>query len=271
MLYQKFKPHHLLSPYVECYFVWEFNTNMKTPIFIESPPSGFGSMVFNYANPYHIQNEKYEALSVPASFIGGQSIMRYHLKLKGNIGMAGVVFKPSGLASLFNLPMHEFVEERYAADDVLGQEVAFIHEKVALAKTVFGKVQAIENFLLQQIKEKDIIPDPLDYCCLKIMHQNGIVNVSNLLEEVFMSRRQFERRFLRKVGLSPKYYARIFRLSKVCWDLISSEERNFQSIIGRGQYFDQSHFIKDFQEFMNIAPAEYYRQNTELSNFLASN
>ena len=270
MLYQKFYPHQLLFPYVECYYVWESDMELYTPMLIESPPSGFCSMVFNYASPYHIQNEKYESLRVPTAFIGGQSIKRYHLKISGKIGMAGIVFKPSGLASLFNLPMHEFVEERYAIADVLNKETDDLHEKIALAKSASCKVQLLENFLLHQIEKKHLQADPLDYSCLKIIHQKGVIKINSLLEEVFMSRRQFERRFLKKTGLSPKYYARIFRFSKVCWDLISSKERNFQVIIGKGQYFDQSHFIKDFQEFMNTAPTDYYKHNTELSNFLKS-
>lgn len=268
MFYQKYQPHPQLAPFVKCYFVWEGRFADEGPVLIESPPSGYGSLVFNYADPYRIQNNKYDQLEVPAAFISGQSIHRYHLKICGTVGMAGIVFKPSGLASLFGLPMYEFVEERFSVIDVLGNQVQDLEERVALAKAPKPKAALLEAFLLNRLQAKDLAPDPLDYCCNKILAQNGVVSVKQLLQEVFMSRRQFERHFLKKTGLSPKYYARIYRLSIACRDLVAAAEKDYQIIIGRGQYFDQSHFIKDFQEFMGVTPTDYYHNHSELIQYL---
>ncbi len=50
MFYRKFSPSAQLVPYVACYFVWENQTVLTTPLCTESPPNGFGSMVFNYGD-----------------------------------------------------------------------------------------------------------------------------------------------------------------------------------------------------------------------------
>ena len=83
MQYQKFRPAEVLSPFVECYFTWD---GMASPeeLVIESPPSGFGSIVFNYGDDYFLQNKKYERLAVPRQFMGGQSIYSYKLFLTKN-------------------------------------------------------------------------------------------------------------------------------------------------------------------------------------------
>lgn len=79
---------------------------------IESPPTGFWSIVFNYGDPYFLQNKKYERLRVPQQFIAGQSIYSCKLSLQGAIGLAGIVLKPAALASFFGLKGFDYTEER---------------------------------------------------------------------------------------------------------------------------------------------------------------
>ena len=52
MQYQKFQPLEILSPFVECYFTWDGLHTAAQELVIESPPSGFCSIVFNYGDPY---------------------------------------------------------------------------------------------------------------------------------------------------------------------------------------------------------------------------
>ena len=110
MLYQKYQPAPHLRSFVECYYVWENAALLTQPITVESPPNGYGSLVFNYGDPYRLQTQKNGTKVVPASFLSGQSTRSYQLQLQGQIGMIGAVFRPAGLNSLFGLPMYEFAD-----------------------------------------------------------------------------------------------------------------------------------------------------------------
>ncbi len=112
MLYRKHPPCLELQPYVECYYIWDSECPLESPLTIESPPTGYCSIVFNYGDPYYLQNKKYERLSVPMQFVSGQSIYSYKLFLTGTIGIAGIVSKPTALATIFRFPMYELIEER---------------------------------------------------------------------------------------------------------------------------------------------------------------
>ncbi len=118
MIYQKFRPCKLLQPFVECYFIWESFDEVVNDLMVESPPTGFCSIVFNCGDPYFLQNKKYERLTVPKQFIAGQSIYSYNLFLSGRISIAGIVFKPTALSSIFNFPTYEYTEERIALNTV---------------------------------------------------------------------------------------------------------------------------------------------------------
>ena len=117
MIYKKFPPPPHLKPYVECFYVWE--SYFSQPLLVESPPSAFTSMVFNYGIPYSVQNAKYESVSVPQAFLTGQATTSYRLSLSGAIGMVGIVFRPAGMYTLFNLPLGELTDERLNIAEIL--------------------------------------------------------------------------------------------------------------------------------------------------------
>ncbi len=270
MLYKKIAPSLPLAPFVECYYVWEARQPSGQPLRVESPPNGFASMVFNYGGTYRIDNAKLRDAVVPPAFLSGQSTRSYRLRLQGDIGMVGVVFKPAGLGTLFGLPMYEFSDQRTSLPDVLGRPAADLHEQIGGAATYGERIGRLEGFLLDHLSRKNVSYSRVDYAADQIVSRHGVVNLSEIVDEVFLSRRQFERKFLQQVGVSPKYYARIQRISLVCALLSSNrwQVKDWHDFIHRAGYYDQSHFIKDFVEFIGQNPSQYVKHNVELAHFL---
>ncbi|GAB3896966.1 AraC family transcriptional regulator [Larkinella knui] len=272
MLYQKYQPAPHLRPFVECYFVWENAQSLLQPITVESPPNGYGSLVFNYGDPYRLQTPKTGTKLVPVSFLSGQSTSSYQLQLQGQIGMIGAVFRPAGLNSLFGLPMYEFTDERVDLTAVLGDRIQTMQERLAGSGDAIGKVRILEAFLSSQMARTNAVTDRTDYIANRIVDQRGIVNINALMDELYVCRRQFERKFLQKVGVSPKYYARIRRISYLCAQLAGEHwnVNDWHDLIYRSGYYDQSHFIREFTGFTGRNPSAYIRNNVELANFLRS-
>jgi methylphosphotriester-DNA--protein-cysteine methyltransferase len=69
-----------------------------------------------------------------------------------------------------------------------------------------------------------------------------------------MSTRQFERRFLTRVGLSPKLFCRIQRFSHVFQ--VFEAGRNWAQAAVECGYYDQAHLVKNFREFSGDAPSQ---------------
>lgn len=270
MFYQKFIPSAHLAPFVECYFVWENQTVLTVPLRIESPPTGFVSMVFNYGDTYRVANAKHNSIQAPPAFLTGQATQNYTLDLAGRIGMVGVVFKPAGLSSLFGLPMYELTDERVNLTDVLGQPIVYLHEQVLEANSPAARVQVLEQFLSRQMLKKSPVFDRTDYAANLIVDRKGIVNVGELMDDLYVCRRQFERQFLQKVGVSPKYYARIRRISNLCAQMASQrwQVADWHELIYQSGYYDQSHFIREFTAFTGKRPTLYVKDNLELTHHL---
>lgn len=268
MRYKKFSPCSILSPFVECYFIWDSEGSLETPMVIESPPNGFCSIVFNYADPYYLQNKKYERLAVPMQFISGQSIYSYKLFLEGEIGVAGIVFKPAALATIFHLPIYEYTEERIDLYKVFKKNIVDKYASQIKASGEQQKVHLLEEFLLQQFHIRKPEPDYIDQAANFIVEHNGMLQVSDLLKESYMSRRSFERKFFQKVGLSPKYYARVRRIGYLLSFIAGKKKADWPKILSECEFYDQAHFIKDFKEFTGRSPQQYLKENTELANYI---
>lgn len=268
MIYKKFSPQPVLAPFVECYFIWESDGILQEPVEIESPPNGFCSIVFNYGDPYRLQNKKYESLEVPMQFVSGQSIYSYKLFLKGRIGIVGIVFKPAALATLFQMPVYEYVEERVDLYKVFRKEIIDQVKTQLPAAETEQKILLVEEFIMRQFNSQKPEPDYIDHAANMIVEKNGMLQVADLLKDSFMSRRTFERKFFQKVGLSPKYYARIRRIGYLCNLIAGKRKVDWAKIFYECEFYDQAHFIKDFEEFTGRTPQQYLKENTELANYV---
>jgi methylphosphotriester-DNA--protein-cysteine methyltransferase len=108
----------------------------------------------------------------------------------------------------------------------------------------------------------------IDQVANLIIEKNGLIDVAEIMQEVYMSRRNFERRFFKKVGLSPKYYARLRRISYILNLIAGKKKADWPSLFSECEFYDHSHFIKDFTEFTGRTPQQYLEYNIELANFI---
>ncbi|MET0636590.1 MAG: AraC family transcriptional regulator [Chitinophagaceae bacterium] len=267
MFYKRFIPPTYLVPFVECMYVWQ--SDQDEPRSFESPPTGFCSIVFNSGSKYNVDNSKYSAWPTPDNFATGQAIRSYQLNFEGRIAQAGIVFRPTGLFSMFNFPMYTMVEQRVALENLLPEEI--VTSTAADLKSTGDpmlKKQVLVNFLDYFINQRAPVTDFITLAANRIVEQNGLVQIDELIAQSFMTRRTFERKFLNQVGLSPKYYARIRRISYLCNIIAGKEKVDWQHLLHSCEYFDQAHFIRDFESFTGRSPQIYLDQNIELKKYL---
>lgn len=92
-----------------------------------------------------------------------------------------------------------------------------------------------------------------------ILQNKGIVSLDKLAHFANMSFRNFERRFIEEVGMSPKLYARIIRFYNAVENKMRHPEKSWTEITYEGGYFDQAHFIKEVKTFSAKTPDELFK------------
>lgn len=266
MHYQKFAPSSELAPFVECYFVWEGETTERLEV--QSPPNCFGAIVFNYGDPSWATQHSTDEIPVPEAFVCGVTTSNYQRILRGRIGMFGIVFKISTIHNLFRLRMSALVNNRMPLDLFLENDDVLLPGKMKEAPDVEARIQLSEKFLLPKVPNAkanlSIIDEALDW----IDENNGHVAIEAVSAKFGISKRYLEKHFLVKVGVSPKFYARIKRFGIVSNKVAHSKNVDWQDIVYENGFHDQSHLTKEFMEFNKQSPASYHRNHHEMTRFL---
>jgi AraC-like DNA-binding protein len=266
MFYKKYRPAKVLEDFVECYFVWEGNPG-KT-INIESPPNALCSLVFNYQDKYRISNLKYRNRTVPICFVSGQALGNYTLHLNGKIGVVGVAFKPAAFYQFYGVPMYELTDERIRFSEICSESCQKLHDSIGAEMDNLKKIEILERYLLRILERPKYGEEAIMVSANEIFDSKGQTNISELLDKVPMSRRNFERKFLEEVGVSPKTYAKLRRFGYTCSLMAGNRDVNLMDVLHEGGYYDQSHFIKDFKYFSGRTPRKYAKTNIELANYV---
>ncbi len=266
MEYRKFAPRPELKSFVECYFVWEGEA--KESLDVQSPPNSFNAMVFNYADPYEVYQNSGSRMLVPKAFVCGPFTSNYHLVLKGKIGMSGIVFRSSSLHNFFGVRMSQLVNSRMALELLLPGQAESLWNSIKAETTDEGRVKILEEFLLSLLPDAKARLSVIDEAVELIDHHKGSISVEAIAEQLKISRRYLEKKFLEKVGVSPKFYARIKRFVSLSKEVAYNEKFDWQDIVFEYGFHDQSHLVKEFMEFNQMNPSDYHLKHHELIRFI---
>ena len=87
-----------------------------------------------------------------------------------------------------------------------------------------------------------------------MLDRKGTIRIDEIADHAALSVRQYERRFLEEVGLTPKLFARTTRFQRALDAKRFFPERSWLSIAHEFGYFDQMHMVRDFQRLGGDAP-----------------
>lgn len=169
-----------------------------------------------------------------------------------------------GLEMLPSLPQHLF---GLSGESLLNGGISFkaINEEEYLELSYHLKQESdhtkigiiLQEFILEKVKENDLKMRPIENVLQSIYKKNGFVTVPKLAEENFLSERSLRRNFTKTVGLAPKYYAKIIQLNHVFDAIKSNNEKEIYKVALEAGYYDQSHFINDFQKYIGQSPNNF--------------
>ena len=140
---------------------------------------------------------------------------------------------------------------------ILGAKIDSTIALLTEATTDTTRLEVIENFLIPLLnkKKKD---EPIALAVELIKQGAGNIKITLLAEKLKLSQCQFEKRFRKIVGASPKTFSSIVRLRK----LINAAPNNCNMTqLGlEAGFSDQAHFIRAFKLYTGITPKKYFRE-----------
>jgi len=145
-------------------------------------------------------------------------------------------------------------------------------ESVTDARSPKDCLRLLQNSLMARLSSASSV-DPVVVKSLHAMEASGGSIRMADLEEIGISIRTLRRRFDRFVGVSPKQFCRILRLSHAV-DLArdgGGSPINWADLAQVAGYYDQSHLIQEFVELAGTTPDRHFAQTPAVRFFQYTN
>ncbi|WP_373495895.1 helix-turn-helix domain-containing protein [Aquiflexum sp.] len=218
------------------------------------PPVPDHTLIF-YLND-HVTCRNYfkdDTFKLPTSIVIGPQVNRVDLTMGKDLLVIPVVFAPGGLHRMLGVPMYEMLGYPFDSTLFLGREIGEVNEKLLEATDYYHMVLIVENFLLQKVRKlKQILP--IDMVLGELASTGQNIKIDQISHKACISVRQLERQFKERIGVTPKTYTKLLRLTKAWKFFENNPQATWSQIAHLCQYADQMHLIRDFKEFTGLTP-----------------
>ena len=148
-------------------------------------------------------------------------------------------------------------------DDCVDFELLYPNSGIAgrlkEAKSFKDRVAVWMDFTRKYLIDDSYNTDLVEYSELMICQSKGAIKIDKLCEVLGYTSRYCREKFKEAQGISIKSYSEIIRFQNSV-RLLANDKVNALDVAYSGNYYDQSHFIKEFKKFANRTPQSFKKQ-----------
>lgn len=262
--------HPQLRESIVCY--WFIKTN-DIPRHTKMLPDGHSDIMLNMGLSYTLSDLGGNAEEISGSVFFGQRTKCLLLDQPGKVDMVGIRLRPGKEFLFSGMPAETLLNRHFPLSDLLGDAIARVEQNLRddtlLAE---NKIRVVEEMLLELLaKSGKKGNEKVDETIAAIVHHKGNIALQELLAETGITYKQAERQFKKHLGISPKMYLRIYRFYHAFTLMRGKEKADWIAILSDCGYYDQSHFIKDFNFFAGRSPAQQLSVKDSLDELFGFN
>jgi AraC-like DNA-binding protein len=262
--FRSFQSCQALQPYLNCFVSMSLEEQSFEQLLI---PSSIQNLGFIFAGKMKTTHDK--NAMVPRSFIVGQQEYPHMAQFGKGLEMLTVFFKPTGMHGLFGYSMQLFANRVVDFEQTCSQQEKFDVLKILDCDTIERRVASFEAFLLKKLHSKTHQhSERIDHASALILEKNGTIPIERLASELNMSRRNLERQFIERVGISPKSFAGISRIKKTLELIEENTDLTWGNVVNELEFTDQAHFIHEFRKYTGKSPGEYFKSASDFEHFI---
>lgn len=173
----------------------------------------------------------------------------------GRGATVGVGITPRGWARLFGGDVSRFTDQVVPLATLLGDAVADALQAGVMAAADFdGQVAVIEAHLLERFEASAAEP-PEVHTLQQLLTDPAIATVDQAIAAIGIARPRFVKLCHRHFGFAPKRLIRRARFMRTLMALRANPGLHWADLLDPA-YHDQSHFIRDCQDFVGMAPGQ---------------
>ena len=254
----KYTPRPPLAAFVNCLWYWQGapQTHSKEKLL----PSGECAIIFNLRDePIRIYDPQdlTRYTSYGTAVLSGARSNCFVIDTEQQERVIGIQFRPGGAFPFLRMPVSEMENASFDLEDLWPGRAVEIRARLLGARSVQLMLLDLEQCLLAQLARPLELHPAVTYALKQFQHPACPGRVAAVSDCIGLSARRFIELFHRQVGLTPKVFCRIRRFQQVLQMVHLERNIDWAEVALECGYYDQPHFIHDFQSFSGLTPGEY--------------
>lgn len=167
------------------------------------------------------------------------------------------VFLPlATLRRLLATPMDRLVDQVVGLETLLGAPARALGRVLLEAPSLAARVAALDAALTSLLADAPPIDRPLRHALHLLRHRPG-QDIAAIAAEIGWSRKHLADRMKNATGVGPRCFRRLLRFQTLLAAVAAAPNPDWAGLAHDSGYCDQSHLIREFQEFSGLTPTAY--------------
>lgn len=249
-------PAVALRPFIDRFWGWE----SASPDMVQLPtllPGTGAELYFHFGAPFRVAagGDAPRILSPGHLFCLRSTTVK--LSPASDIGFVAVRFRIGMLQRFTGIPAQELADCQLSVEDIWGAAGAALLRRLSYAADRQQRIALITAFLLDRLgPSTDLL---VEQATTELYRRRSAVSIAALADALGLGRRQLERRWKRFSGQSPNEIKCLNRFQQTVRGLMLDPAADATDLALACGYYDQAHFIHDFQRRVGLAPHQYLR------------
>jgi AraC-like DNA-binding protein len=258
-------PNQKLSKYVRKISVFESKRKMKYKQ--KLTPSAFTYLSYNHKDiPVSIFGNKRVQPTQRLQIAGPKINEDIYVGYNGKLYQILIEFTASGFYYLFHISPSKLLNSLSNLSNLISSEInEQLEQELFESDNGEQQIKLLEEFLFERLDNALPFIDYIEKALQIIDEHNGSINISDLIKEIGISERQFDRKFQEVVGISPKCYSKILQLHFTINLMHSKNYTSIQEIAYQAEFYDLAHFTHRFKELTGFTPNEFIKSDKHIA------
>ncbi|MEM1347440.1 MAG: helix-turn-helix domain-containing protein [Myxococcota bacterium] len=163
------------------------------------------------------------------------------------------VLRPGAARRLLGVPASELPPREVLLQELVPGALT-LAEVIARQEEDAARIDVLEEWMVGRLMRTRLGASPCVGLCARL--RPGEVDMRALRELVGFSDRQLRNHFVNDLGMAPRRYLRLQRFRLVL-GAVGAAPVSWAEVALEHGYYDQSHLIRDFQEFLGHSPEAF--------------
>jgi AraC-like DNA-binding protein len=254
MLYHSYRPGPALAEYVDYLWLIEDAPAHDRERIL---PEGTQELVLNLRRDelrIRYADAPDEECRLSGAVVSGGFSRYFEIDAEQHASVMGAHFRPGGAFPFFRVGQGELTDTHVDLQQLWGPSAVGLYHQIVEADGVEHRFRLLEEALLRRLRPGIERHPAISLALEALSHGSPNLKVRDLHTEAGLSERRFIQLFAEEVGLAPKLFQRILRFRKALAAVEAGESGGWGEVALESGYFDQSHLIRDFREFIGLTP-----------------